>query len=117
VGKKLLTTPRSKVRAALRQLFLRSRERDAALKASGYKCKCCGIKQSTAQGKEQKIQVHHIQGIGNWEKIIDMIFEELLCNPGLMEPLCPECHKHVEKFRGKRDSIEGGPDDEDFPSK
>jgi hypothetical protein len=34
MGKKLPYTPRSKVRAALRQLWLRSRERAAALKAA-----------------------------------------------------------------------------------
>ena len=32
MGKKLLTTPRSRVKAALRQVWLRSRERAAALK-------------------------------------------------------------------------------------
>jgi predicted HNH restriction endonuclease len=81
MGKKLPTTPRSRVRAALRQLFLRSRERAACLKAAGYKCAHCGVKQSTAKGKVQKIQCHHMFGIGNWEKVIDEIFSEILCAP------------------------------------
>ena len=91
--KKLLTTPRSKVRAAIRQLFLRSRERASALKREKYCCKQCGVKQSKAKGKEQKVEVHHIHGIGNWEIVIDHVFSEILCSPDNLEVLCPDCHK------------------------
>ncbi len=97
MGKKLPTTPRSRVRAALRQLFLRSRERAACLKAAGYKCAHCGVKQSVAEGKKQKIQCHHKAGIGNWEKIIDAVFEEILCHPSLMEAICPDCHDKLHR--------------------
>ena len=69
-GKRLPNTPRSKVRAALRQLWLRSRERAAALKREKYTCQRCGVKQSKAKGKEQKVEVHHKEGIGNWEIVI-----------------------------------------------
>ena len=41
MSKKLPTTPRSKVRAAIRQLWLRSRERAAALKRDNYTCQVC----------------------------------------------------------------------------
>jgi len=92
MGKKLATTPRSRVRAALRQLFLRSRERAAALKREGNRCQQCHRKASVAKGKEVKVEVHHLQGIGNWDKIINMVFEELLCSPDLLEVLCKECH-------------------------
>lgn len=92
MSKKLLTTPRSRVRAAIRQLFLRSRERAAALKRESNTCQTCKRKASKAKGKEFDVQVHHIDGIGNWESIIDMIFEEILCSPSLLEVLCLSCH-------------------------
>jgi hypothetical protein len=99
MGKKLLTTPRSRVRQALRQLWLRSRERASAIKRDKYTCQKCGVKQSKAKGKEQKIECHHKSGlIGNWDKVIDTIFAELLCHPDFLETLCPDCHKkHEEK--------------------
>lgn len=92
MGKRLPTTPRSKVRASIRQLWLRSRERAAALKREGYTCQRCGKKQSVAKGREQKIEVHHKHGICNWERVIDLIFAEILCDPSNLEVLCPECH-------------------------
>ena len=54
MGKKLPTTPRSRVRSALRKLWLSSRERSAALKREEYCCEVCSVKQSTAKGREQK---------------------------------------------------------------
>jgi len=92
-SRKLPTTPRSKVRSALRQLFLRSRERAAALKRDSYTCQSCGRKQSKAKGKEFDVQVHHVEGIGNWEMVIDTVFDELLCSPDKLRVLCPECHE------------------------
>jgi len=89
---KLPTTPRSKVRTALRTIFLRSRERAAALKRETYHCQECGIKQSTAKGKEVKLEVHHIHGI-DWDTLIDEVFKYLLCNPAELEVLCKDCHE------------------------
>ena len=95
MGKKLLTTPRSKVRAALRQLWLRSRERQAALKRDGYTCQNCGVKQSRAKGREVYVEVHHDNiGVGiNWEKVIDLIYNEILVSPSMLITMCTECHK------------------------
>ena len=93
MSRKLITTPRSRVRSALRQLWLRSRERARAVKAAGYSCQRCGVKQSKAKGKEQRIEVHHRSGIGNWESVIDHVFAELLCDPELLEVVCPGCHE------------------------
>jgi len=90
--KKKPTTPRSRVRSALRQLWLRSRERAAAIKRDHYTCQECGVKQSTARGRRQKIEVHHLNGI-EWENIIDYIFRHLLVSPDELETVCPECHK------------------------
>lgn len=93
MGKRMEGTPRSKVRSAIRQVFLRSRERAAALKKSGYSCAGCGVKQSKAKGREVAVEVHHTEDIGNWEKVIDMVYEEILCHPGGLEVLCKPCHK------------------------
>ena len=83
-------TPRSKVKAALRNLWMRSRERAAALKKTDYKCTECGVKQSTAKGREVKMEVHHLSGI-EWENLIDLVYEMLLNAPQV--PLCKSCHK------------------------
>lgn len=92
MSRKLPTTPRSRVKNALRMLWLRSRERAAALKRTGHCCERCGAHASVAKGRELKLQVHHRGGIGNWETVIDAIYRELLCDPSLMEPLCESCH-------------------------
>ena len=99
MGKKLPTTPRSRVRAALRQLWLRSRERAACLKAAGHKCERCGVKASVAKGKEQKIEVHHREGVLNWEAVFLAVYEQLLVPPEKMECLCHSCHnaQHVNQ--------------------
>ena len=96
MGKRLPNTPRSQIRSALRRLFLRSRERAAALKRDGYTCQCCGVKQSKANGREVKVEVHHKDGVVNWTEIFDCVYEHLLCDPSKMETLCKECHKTDE---------------------
>lgn len=98
MGKRLPYTPRSKVKAALRTLSLRSRERAAALKREKYCCQRCSKKQSKAKGREVVIEVHHLKGV-KWEKMIDLIYEELLCDPKFLEVLCFCCHneKHKEE--------------------
>ena len=102
MSKKSLSTPRGRVRSAIRQLWLRSRERAAALKRDGYTCQHCGKKQSTAKGREQKVEVHHLNGI-EWENIIDYIFRHVLVNPKELETICPSCHsKETELQRGMK---------------
>jgi len=89
-------TPTSKIKAALRQLSLRSRERAYALKRDQYTCTECGAKKSVAKGNEVKVQVHHKRGI-NWDKIIEFIRKELLCSPDNWETKCKDCHKSEHK--------------------
>ena len=102
IGKRLPYTPRSKVRAALRQLFLRSRERAAALKRDGYTCQECNTKQSKAKGREVSIQCHHKTPI-DWEGLIDLVYERLLVNEKHLETLCVDCHKlHSDEQRAIR---------------
>ena len=96
---KLETTPRSKVKGALRQLWMRSRERNQAIKNAGRCCQVCGKKASQAKGREVVLNAHHIFGI-NWEKLVDLVFERLIRPPEEYEIVCVECHtKHHEHER------------------
>ena len=85
-------TPRSQIVHALRLLWLRSRERAECMRLAQYTCNRCRKKKSMKKGFEQKIEVHHKAGVGNWDKIVDCIREELLTTPDKLECLCPECH-------------------------
>jgi hypothetical protein len=107
MGRKKESTPRSRVKNALRQLWLRSRERAKVLKDSGYRCVDCNVKKSVAKGREVKLEVHHEPEI-DWSGIVDLIFERILNAP--QHPLCEECHgkKHQKKEGGKTEiSTEG----------
>ena len=77
------------------------------MKNASYTCEKCGVKQSKAKGKEQKVEVHHEHGICNWDEIIDVIEEQLLCDPEYLQVLCPQCHLEVE-HRAKIDKDEYG---------
>ena len=103
MGKKLPYTPKSRVRSSLRQLWLRSRERAATLRRDDYSCVECGKRQSTAKGKECKIEVHHRNGI-EWKKIEEYIYKHLLVNPEHLECQCRECHRKTTELQRK---IEG----------
>jgi hypothetical protein len=103
MGKKLPYTPRSRIRSALRQAWLRSRERNAAIKRERNTCESCHKKGSAAKGREVKITVHHKHGIGNWEKVIDMIYEEILCPPDNLTVLCSACHDNEHKGENEKD--------------
>jgi hypothetical protein len=95
---KLLWTPQSQIRSALRKLFLRSREHSAALKRSKYHCERCGIKQTKPKDKEKwiTVEVHHKKGM-NWLELIKLIREYLLCPAEELEVLCKKCHKDTGK--------------------
>jgi hypothetical protein len=90
-------TPRSKVKQALRQLWMWSRERATALKENNYTCSC-GKKQSKAKGKEIKIEVHHKNGI-DWEELIDLVYARLLQTPEDYEIMCVDCHREYHEER------------------
>jgi 5-methylcytosine-specific restriction endonuclease McrA len=107
MGKRKTTTPKSKVRNALRQLWLRSRERATALKNANYCCERCGIKQSAAKGMEVKLQVHHKNGI-DWDGLIELVIERLLPDPEELEATCKPCHdkEHGTTKKKKQFTIE-----------
>lgn len=90
-----METQRYKIKSALRQLWLRSVERSAALKRDNYSCVKCGVKKSQAKGKEQKVEVHHKEGVLNWDILIDEVYKHLLCDSEGLETLCPSCHESV----------------------
>lgn len=91
MAKKKESTPRSRVRSALRQVWLRSRERAAAIKRENGCCEVCGKKQSAARGREVRLEIHHQDGVA-LEEIIDLVFQELLCHPDRLTVLCSDCH-------------------------
>lgn len=93
MAKKSLFTPNSQIRSALRMLFLRSRERATAIKRDKYTCVKCGSKQSKAKGKEVRVEVHHKEGVLNWEGLFNAVREYLLCSPDELEVKCVTCHK------------------------
>lgn len=97
MGKKLPHTPTSKIKNHLRMMWLRSRERAAALKREGYCCELCGKKQSKRKGYEIRIEVHHENGI-RWNEIIEYIREHLLCPPRKLKVLCEDCHGEQHKI-------------------
>ena len=88
-----MRSSKSKVRTGLRLIWLRSNERNAAIRYYKNTCQRCSKKASRAKGREVKIEVHHKEGIGNWDKIIENIMAELLVSPEKLECLCKECHK------------------------
>ena len=88
-------TTRSQIKNALRRLWLYSVERRTTLKNSNYCCEQCQVKMSRAKGYEQKIEVHHKQGVGNWDEVIDVIMKELLPDPSMLQSLCPACHDKI----------------------
>lgn len=104
-SRKKPTTPRSRVKNALRQLWLRSRERAAAIKLAGNTCNRCHRKGSVAKGKEVSIRAHHKNGI-DWDGIVDLVFERILQTPEDYEILCVECHKeeHEDNKEEAKDS-------------
>jgi predicted HNH restriction endonuclease len=87
-------TPSSRIRSALRLLWMRSRERGEALKNTGYCCSVCGIKQSAEKGRVVKLEVHHVDGC-DWEGVIDMIRQKILQTPEKLAPVCKPCHKKL----------------------
>ena len=96
MGKRLPHTPNSRITAAIRQLWLRSREHLVPLQRSGYRCECCGVKQSKAKGREVKLEVHHIDGI-DWPGVREIIRERVLVDPSRLIALCKTCHEKQHK--------------------
>jgi predicted HNH restriction endonuclease len=101
MGRKLPTTPRSRIKNALRTVWLRSRERAAAMKREGYTCQICGVKQSKAKGREVDVQVHHREPI-NWDGVVDIIVERVLQDPSRLVVLCKACHEGMHEAETKR---------------
>jgi predicted HNH restriction endonuclease len=89
-------TTATQIRSALRRLWLRSRERAAALKAADYRCAQCGVKQSRAKGRRVRVDVHHIKRV-DWEGLIELVRDRLLVPPKELRALCQKCHKEIHR--------------------
>ena len=100
MGKKLPTTPKSRIVSTLRVLWLRSRERAAVIRRDGNTCQECGVKGSKRKGHEVKIEVHHLNGV-SWPKMVEYIQRHLLVSPDDMQCLCKECHKKISEEQNK----------------
>jgi len=88
-------TPNSIIKHNLRMLWLRSRERAKCLKNANYTCQKCGKKKTQKKGEEVKVEVHHKDGIENWDEIINVIRKYLLCEPENLIALCEACHGEI----------------------
>jgi len=89
--KKKPITPKSQIRAALRQLWLRSRERGAALKRANGQCFNCG--------SDFNLEVHHITPI-EWDYLIELIRAEILTDQLLV--CCQSCHAIITEGERRR---------------
>lgn len=96
-NKSVIVTPKSYITSLLRSLWLESKERTTALKRDKYTCTCCGRKQSKAKGKEFSVEVHHKVKSINWDRIVALLRQELLCCYSELETLCKDCHKKLHK--------------------
>jgi len=92
-------TPRSQIKSALRQMFMKSREHKVAIKRADATCEMCGRKRSVAKGREVKINVHHLTPV-DWNPLIDEIHRTLLCDVDRLQILCKECHEKLHEERG-----------------
>jgi 5-methylcytosine-specific restriction endonuclease McrA len=92
-SRKLPITPNSRIKAALRMLSLRCRERQEAMKRAVYTCQHCGVKRTTAKGREVKVEAHHKDGVCNWQEIYEAVRKNLLPPPEQWEILCEKCHQ------------------------
>ena len=88
-------TSRSRIKGMLRQMFLKSCERNQCLQRDKYTCQHCFRKQTTKRGQELNVEVHHIKGIDVWDNIIELIEEQLLCDIDKLQTLCVDCHAEV----------------------
>lgn len=103
-------TPNSIIRQVLRgRIWLRSRERAAALKRDKYSCQICGVKQSRRQDARVDVEVHHLDNSGI-DAIIELIRKTLLCSPDRLQTVCKACHKEMtdaERANGVARSSKG----------
>ena len=96
MSRRIPQTPNSQIRSGFRSIWLRSRERAHALRAAHHCCERCGVKgraKDTRNGPKQKLEVHHRDGIVDWDALVSLFRRRILPNPDRLEVLCPECHK------------------------
>ena len=85
-------TPKSKIKSLLQRLFLWSRERGYVVKTGTALCQNCG----SDQGRKKDMHVHHVKPT-DWQRIYDIIYQELLVPPEEMVLICKNCHSELHK--------------------
>ena len=103
MGKRVPYTPTSRITAMCRVLWLRSRERAAAIKRESGCCQVCGAKgraKETCNGPKVALEVHH-ERPPSWERIHKVIREELLQEPEVLTVFCKSCHTGFHNKGGK----------------
>lgn len=91
-----MRTSRSRIKGELRRLFVKSAERNEAMKRDNYTCQTCFRKKSVKKGSEVSVECHHENEI-DWDKLIDIIQQVLLCDPSLLHCQCVECHADISR--------------------
>lgn len=91
-----MRTSRSRIKGELRRLFVKSAERSEAMKRDNYTCQVCKRKQTTKKGQELKVECHHLELI-DWDALIDVIQNTLLCDASMLQVLCVDCHSDITK--------------------
>ncbi len=91
--KKSDITTKAWLTSGLRRMWMKSKERYAAIKRDNATCVKCGRKRSVAKGREVKINVHHKSGKIDWDAIVEVLKRELFVPVEELEVECVECHK------------------------
>jgi 5-methylcytosine-specific restriction protein A len=94
-GEEFLGDPEGKRRYVLHVAYERSpRNRAAAIRTHGTKCRCCGFDLNLVYGPELArdfIEIHHIKSITETDGVV---------NPATdLVPLCSNCHNVVHRRR------------------
>ena len=88
---------KSRIRSALRRVWLYSPEYRDAKRYYNNTCAECGRKGTAAKGREVKTQLHHIGGMPELPGLIDEIIRVMYPPVEGYEVLCKECHKLLHK--------------------
>jgi predicted HNH restriction endonuclease len=97
-------TPLGQIKRAVRLCWLRSRERNQAIKDAGRACTKCGKHSSVAVGRKVVINAHHTHGI-DWDGICRDIRDRVFQTPADYTVLCEDCHHELHENELKQSEL------------